>query len=45
MNILARTEVRSYEAFGIGDQMKVSIDKTGENCLSTAVDNAGIFIP
>ena len=24
--------------------MKVSIDKTGENCFSTAVDNTAIFI-
>jgi len=45
MNILARAEVRSYEAFGVGDQMKVGIDKTGGNCFPTAVDKAGIFIP
>ena len=44
MNFLARAEVRSYKASGIGDKMKVGIDKTGDNRFSTAVDNAGIFI-
>ncbi len=45
MNILARAEVRSYKAFGIGDKVEVSIDKTGDNCFSAAVDNVGIFVP
>ena len=44
MNILMRTEVRRYKAFGIGDKMKVGVDKAGDNCFSAAIDNAAIFM-